>query len=342
MHFLVLRTSAMGDVALITPVIRAMRKTYPDVEITLVTRPSFAPFFDSTEWLQLFFPDFNGRHKGLAGIFRLYSDLKDHGKTGHVIDLHDVLRTKIIRLLFRISGIPVSVIDKGRQDKRDVIKGKNKTKLKHTVERYCDVFGKAGFSISPGAEVSILPSSVAMGRISELPLLEDVINIGVAPFSRHSLKVWPGEYMARLLKMISQKHKVKYWLFGGADEKDKLNDLQGSLAGSYVVAGRLSLSEEIALLSRLDLMISMDSSNMHMAALSGTKVISIWGATDPVIGFGAWQQPDEYSIRIPVEELECRPCTIYGKGKCRRKDFACMMWLTPEKVYEKIVNLKII
>lgn len=89
-------------------------------------------------------------------------------------------------------------------------------------------------------------------------------------------------------------------------------------------------------------MISMDSSNMHMAALSGTKVISIWGGTDPLTGFGAWQQPDEYSIRIPVEELTCRPCTVYGKGTCRRGDFACMEWLTPEMVFEKLVNLKMI
>ena len=92
-------------------------------------------------------------------------------------------------------------------------------------------------------------------------------------------------------------------------------------------------------MSKLDLMIAMDSSNMHMAALVGTKVISIWGGTDPFSGFSAWMQPDIFSVRIPIDELTCRPCTIYGKGECRRGDFACMNWLTPEKVFKKIEKL---
>jgi hypothetical protein len=79
-----------------------------------------------------------------------------------------------------------------------------------------------------------------------------------------------------------------------------------------------------------------------MAALVGTKVISIWGGTDPIAGFGAWMQLENHSVRIPVEELTCRPCTIFGKGECARGDFACMKWLTPEIVYNKIESLKIL
>ena len=104
------------------------------------------------------------------------------------------------------------------------------------------------------------------------------------------------------------------------------------------LAGKLNLDEELALMSRLDLMIAMDSSNMHMAALTGTKVISIWGGTDPLSGFSAWMQPDNLSIRIPVDELTCRPCTIYGKGTTRN-GFACMKMLTPELVFNRIEKL---
>jgi len=332
----------MGDVTLTTPVITALSKKYPDISITLVTRPSFAPFFSSVKGLNLFLADFTGHHKGVAGIVKLYSDLRKLGKPDHLIDLHDVLRTKIIRHLFSMSGIPASVIDKGRSEKRDLINGRNKAKLKHTVERYCDVFAKAGFPVVPGPGVIITPSPEAIDKVSGLLLSAGVTNIGVAPFAKHPLKMWPEEYMLRLLSMISEKHKVKFWLFGGADEQERLIKMQASLPGSYVVSGRHNLGEELALIGRLDLMISMDSSNMHMAALCGTKVISIWGGTDPLTGFGAWQQPEEFAIRIPIEELTCRPCTVYGKGKCKRGDFACMMWLTPEKVYEKLVNLKII
>ncbi|MFH0842503.1 MAG: glycosyltransferase family 9 protein [Bacteroidota bacterium] len=342
MHLLVIRTSAMGDVALTTPVITALSKKYPDISITLVTRSSFAPFFSSVKGLKLFLVDFTGRHKGLAGLFRLYADLVIQGRSDHIIDMHDVLRTKILRLIFRMSGKPVSVIDKGRLEKQELIRGRNKAKLKHTVERYCDVFAKAGFPVVPETGLTITPTSEAIGTVSDLLLFAGVTNIGVAPFARHPLKIWPEEYMLRLLSMISDEHKVRFWLFGGADEHERLNKMQASLPGSYVVSGRHNLSEELALMTRLNLMISMDSSNMHMAALCGIKVVSIWGGTDPLTGFGAWQQPEEFAIRIPVEDLTCRPCTIYGKGECRRGDFACMMWLTPEKIFERLIHLSVL
>jgi ADP-heptose:LPS heptosyltransferase len=145
--------------------------------------------------------------------------------------------------------------------------------------------------------------------------------------------------MIRLLRLISDNHKCRFWFFGGSEDSEKLIALQSKVAGSTNLAGKLSLDEELVFMSKLDLMIAMDSSNMHMAALVGIKVISIWGGTDPLGGFSAWMQPDNFSIRIPVEELTCRPCTIYGKGECKRGDFACMNWLTPEGVYKKIIKI---
>jgi ADP-heptose:LPS heptosyltransferase len=145
--------------------------------------------------------------------------------------------------------------------------------------------------------------------------------------------------MVSLLALIAEKHKCRFWLFGGVEDDEKLKSLQTRVPGSINLAGQLNLDEELLLMSKLDLMIAMDSSNMHMAALVGTKVISIWGGTDPLSGFSAWMQPDNYSIRIPVEELTCRPCTTFGKGECKRGDFACMNWLTPEIVFQKIERL---
>lgn len=341
MHLLVIRTSAMGDVALLTPVILGMRKQYPDVEITLVTRKTFESFFYSITGTKLFFPDFRNNHKGLQGIFRMYRDLEKL-QADCVIDLHDVLRSKILRKLFRLSGLPVYVIDKGRSDKKNVIAGKRKTGLKHSVLRYCDVFAEAGFPVEPADVPCILPSPEGLSEISGLKLDSGGLNIGVAPYARHKLKIWPEENMKKLLEMISARHKVKIWLFGGHEEFERLKNFKTQMPGSHLVTGSLSLAGELALMSKLNLMISMDSSNMHMASLTGTRVISIWGGTDPLTGFGAWKQPDNMAIRIPPEELTCRPCTIYGKGECRRGDLACMNWLTPEKAFDRLVSLKII
>jgi ADP-heptose:LPS heptosyltransferase len=342
MRLLVIRSSAMGDVALTTPVLAGMRKQYPDVELLLLTRQAFKPFFSSIQGLKLFFPALQKRHKGIFGLFFLFSDLSAVGKIDYVIDLHDVVRSKILRTLFRLSGIPVSVIDKGRDEKRSAITGKTKTRLKHSVERYCETFARAGFQVLPTKPPLIVPASEALEKITKIFGTKGELNIGVAPFAKHKLKMWPEEKMIRLLKLIAEKHISKFWLFGGIEESEKISELQKKIVGSFNTAGKYKLEEELTLMSNLDLMIAMDSSNMHMAALCGIKVISIWGGTDPICGFGAWMQPENYSVSISFNELTCRPCTIYGKGDCRRGDLACMNWLTPETVYQKMIDLKIL
>ena len=144
--------------------------------------------------------------------------------------------------------------------------------------------------------------------------------------------------MIRLMNLISEIQSTRFFLFGGKEESLQLEEFSKKGQASVNFGGTLTLEEELAVISRLDFMIAMDSANMHMTALVGTKVVSIWGGTDPLSGFGAWMQPDEFAIRIPIDELTCRPCTTYGKGDCRREDLACMNWLTPEIVFQKIME----
>jgi ADP-heptose:LPS heptosyltransferase len=342
MRILVIRLSAMGDVALAAPVLRSLSCRYPGDEVILITRKNFAPFFYSIQGLTLFHPDLDGRHSRLRGIIKLYWDLKSFGKIDYVIDIHNVLRTRLLRLLFALNGVHVSVIDKGRCDKNRVISGKEKKQLIHTVERYRKAFEAAGFEVDPSLEKALTVPVAAENMVARILSDSVLLNIGVAPYAKHALKVWPEENMKKLLKMISAKRPSRFWLFGGTEEKERLNAFSKDVAGSENVAGSFTLEQELAFIGKLDFMIAMDSSNMHLAALSGTKVVSIWGGTDPLNGFGAWMQPDEYTIRIPAGELTCRPCTIYGKGECRRGDLACMNWLTPEIVFEKINKLNIL
>jgi len=337
MRILVIRLSAMGDVALTTPAISGMKASYPDAEIVILTQSAFKSFFADTE---LFLPDLKGRHKGFLGIIRIFIDLRKTGKFDHVIDLHNVIRSRILGLLFRFTGATVTVIDKGRDEKRRLIKGLEKKQLKHSVERYLDTFKRAGFGVSMTDAPWIRPTENTFGQLSELFEFENekTINIGVAPFAKHPLKTWPIKYMEKLLELISNGRNVKFWLFGGKEDEAELETLATKLGNAYCFAGKHSLDVEIAVISKLDFMIAMDSSNMHLAALVSTKVISIWGATDPLAGFGAWCQPENYSIRISTDELTCRPCTIFGKGSCRRGDFACMETLAPKIVYDRIIK----
>jgi ADP-heptose:LPS heptosyltransferase len=342
MRLLVIRTSAMGDVALVTPVLREIERKYKETQITILTRSSFKSFFRQLKNTTVFSPDFKKRHKGIIGIFRLYLDLNRYGRIDYVIDLHDVIRSKFLRFLFRLRGVPVSFIEKGRDEKRDLISGKNKVSLKHTVIRYCEAFAIAGLHLGPSEKLNILPEADSLRKAGEILNPNGSLFIGVAPYAKHKLKRWPENYMVRLLNMITEKREVKFFLFGGKEESQQLEVFCKNVPGSVNLAGTLTLEEELGVISKLDFMIAMDSSNMHMAALVGTKVISIWGGTDPLNGFGAWMQPEDYSIKISVDELTCRPCTIYGKGECGRGDFACMNWLTPEMVLARLNEVKLI
>ena len=145
--------------------------------------------------------------------------------------------------------------------------------------------------------------------------------------------------MVELLNMIS-KTSVKVLAFGGFDEIKSCVHLVKNLPTS-LITGKLSLEEELAIME----------TRLHVGHGLIKYAHGLFGRHQGYLHLGrhrspgrfsAWQQPDEYSLRIPIEELECRPCTIYGKGKCKREDLACMVRLTPDKVYNKLVDFELI
>ena len=94
-HIAVMRLSAMGDVAMTVPVLRAFVKQYPEVKITVVSRPFFKPFFEGIPNLNFFAFDEKERHKGFLGLCRLFQDLKKL-KIDAFADLHNVLSSKVV------------------------------------------------------------------------------------------------------------------------------------------------------------------------------------------------------------------------------------------------------
>ena len=341
------RLSAMGDVSLTVPAIRGVIEANPDLEITLVTRKFFAPFFYGIPRLQLFFPDLKGKHKGFPGLFTLYSDLRKEGPFEAVIDLHGVIRTRIITFLFKISGTPGFSIDKGRKEKRFLIKSKNIRMLKHTTERYLDTFLEAGFNGQIGEAPYFSIIDVAKQEAS-LFIEKNIsgagkLKIGLAPFATLQPKIWGIQNFKELISTINADHNADFFLFGGgAEEIGLLKEFQQFSNNIHLVAGELHLSEELALISKLDLMISMDSSNMHMAALSGIPTISIWGGTHPAFGFYAIGQPTEFHIQTPVSSLKCRPCSVYGNKPCIYPTPKCMEMVTPQEVFRTLIKFNLL
>ena len=336
---LVIRLSAMGDVALSLPVIIEAAKGR---RIAIVTKPSFAPFFDNIPGLEIIRAETGGRHKGIIGIVKLYRDIKISYNVSGVVDLHDVIRSRLLSFLFRLSGVKVSRIKKGRVDKRKFIRRKSIGKLPHITERYKMTFEGAGIKTG---DISI-PAFILTGKenrnavqfVAGITGNSGKLKIAIAPFARHKTKSWPAEYIPELIRLFNRDFSARFYLFGGGDDLSLLEKIATVSDNVTIVAGRFDLRKEVAILSLMDIMISMDSSNMHLAALAGIKTVSIWGGTHPATGFAPVGRQQHLKIGVLSEELECRPCTVYGKGKCKRKDvkYKCLKDLSPALVYRRI------
>jgi len=138
---------------------------------------------------------------------------------------------------------------------------------------------------------------------------------------------------------LLQTHpRTRLFLFGRGPQEDLLFGqwCQQMPQCVYVSQHLENLYQELILMSHLDVMLSMDSSNMHLASLTGTPVVSVWGATHPFAGFMGWNQPEENAIQV---SLDCRPCSIYGNKPCRRGDLACMNLITPEQIVARIEQI---
>ncbi len=342
---LVFRFSAMGDVALLLPVVKSLTETHTDIDVTIVTRPKFAPFFYNLDRVQVFLADFDNTYTGFLGLRDLFRKLVRRGQYEVVVDLHDHLRTKILRTFFKIFGIPVIVFDKGRKEKKAFTRKKNKITqpLPHTVERYRLAFEKAGYPFTIGPPPYLAFSDViqtASGWFGYKKSIENRKWIGIAPFAMHKTKIWPLENYPKLIEALIKKSDAKFFLFGGGDKEIAyFENLRKQFPDRCeVIAGQLKLRQEIALMKHLDLMLCVDSSNMHVAALAGVPLLSIWGGTHPDVGFAPYGVENDNILQISRDELPCRPCSVFGREKCYRGDYACLTWITVEAVAEKIIQ----
>lgn len=341
MHLVVLRFSAIGDVALTVPVIQKVKETYPEVQITVVSRAFLKPLFAPLD-VNFLDADLQGRHKGFKGMAKLYRDIRKKYRPDRVIDLHGVLRTHVLQKFFKVSGTPFYSIDKGREGKKELTRQENKIRnqQKHSSTRYADVFAEAGFPIDWNTqEVSSLPyQSPEADKLWNQIKTESHATVGIAPLATYAGKMWHLDKVAELILRLTSQN-IQVVLFGGPGDKEDLEALRNENPLVNNLAGQLRFDAEIALMKKLDVMVSMDSSNMHLATLAGTPVVSIWGATHPMAGFGPLGHNDHLIAQISTEELSCRPCSVFGKKPCFREDYACLNYLTTEMVLNKIMSV---
>ncbi len=338
-HILVIRLSAMGDVVIIVPVLRALIHQYPELKITVVSRPFFQPFFNSIPNLNFFPVDLQKRHKGFLGLLRLFSDLKKL-EIDAVADLHNVLRSKVIRSLFALSRKKVAFTDKGRAEKKALTSLTNKVfkPVKPMVVRHVETFEKLGFSIDL-SNPQFPAKAILSDDILKITGNKNQNWVGIAPFAQYKGKVYPLDLMQKVIDDLAQNNAIKIFLFGGGNQEiQKLNQLQNNHSNVVVIAGKIKFKQELDLISNLDMMLSMDSGNAHIAAMLGIKVITLWGVTHPFAGFSPFNQPMEYCITADREKYPLLPTSIYGNKKVEGYEEA-MRTIEPEKVVFSVQSM---
>lgn len=339
-HVAIFRFSALGDVAMTVPVVYAVCRACPDVRFTLYTKAAVASLFLYPPANLTIFPvDTHGRYRGLRGLWCLFREARQQG-VDTVADLHNVLRTRILGLLFSLTGARRAVLDKGRAAKRRLTAREKSLPLQPlptSFDRYRAVFVRLGF------ETSGTFTSVFDADHEPLPLPADIEPcregeywVGVAPFAKHEGKIYPLDRTRELVARLSQRGDCRIFLMGGGgEEAARLGEWATAYPSTVSLAGRrLGFAVELSIMSRLSLVVSMDSANMHLASLAGTPVVSVWGQTHPYAGFLGWGQRAENIVQLA--DMPCRPCSIFGNKPCYRGDYACMRDLPLDLIYRRV------
>ncbi len=329
---LVIRFSALGDIAMTVPVVASLCRQYPDLDVTVLTNRMGAKIYQTVlpDLANLKVRGVNPKteYPGIAGLNKLYHELcQEHFDA--LADLHDVLRTRWLGLRYALgrSLQRSASIYKGRKEKKDLVKHRISRQLKTSFERYCDVFAELGFPVSLDFTPVPLTSEKVEGEYA----------IGVAPFAQHAGKIYPKELMLKVIGgLLDRRSDVHVYLFGGPNEARELESWT-SLDPTRITntAGKQTLADDLRLMSRLDCMVSMDSANMHLASLVGCRVVSIWGATDIKSGFLGYRQSPDDVVSLP---LECRPCSVYGNKPCKKGNYECMWGITPDSVVQRVFD----
>jgi len=325
-HLLIIRLSAFGDVAMTVPVISVLRSSHPKIKITLLTTKFFSTLYNQIPEIEFLY--FEPKHKTLRGLFSISRKINKINPD-YIIDLHDVLKTKILKLFLINKFRNTLVVNKARKEKKLLIRGIKLEPLKSMHRRYAETFEALNIKIniddfSYYKKIKITNQNYPFSLSDKL--------IGIAPFARHQCKEYS---MSNILKFINSLDKSWQILIFGApgNEERKIIKLCNNKSNRHVISSNCNLEQQMAIMSNLDVMISMDSANGHIASLFGTDVITIWGATHPNTGYGPLNQPKENSIFPDYNKFPDLPVTIYGSD-CPANYIEAINTIP----YEKILN----
>ncbi len=336
-NVLVMRLSVLGNVAMTIPVLYPVCKANPDTRFIMLTKKWPASMFhDRPANLKVVDFDVNEHHRGFFGLLKLAAQLYKLYDIDAVADLHNVTGTKIMDAYLRLRGARIARMDREKSKRKALVTHRSKEPVTPIHERYRWVFKKLGFEtpdnfscLYDGREWPVSPI---------VPKKEEGQRwIAISPFSSHENKAYPLELMEQVIAELSKRENYFIFLMGGGKhEKIALRPIARKYKNVVSMAEiKHQFIDEYALFGQCDLMLTMESANMHLASLVDLQAMTVWGPTSPACGYLGYNQLEEDDIQL---DMDCRPCSITGDKECKYGDCRCLKNIKPEYIVQHVVE----
>jgi len=331
---LIIQTAFIGDVILTTPLISRLQENFPQARIDFLTIPnSFNILETNPDLNKIIIFDKAGEDKGIRALLRTASQLAEENYDVCLVP-HRSLRSAI---LARKSRAPLRIgFDRSAWKKAFTTIVPYRSDY-HEIERNLSLLSPLGIKTHISTPTVIATVEDRLVVDEQLKILESGTYkhlIAVAPASVWPTKRWPADKYAALCRIL-QDYRIAALLIGSQDDMALCQRIAADLPNTFSLAGKFTLRQTYALLTRCSGVVTNDSAPLHLGMAAGIRVFAIFGSTVPAFGFAPF---GEMAYILENTTLSCRPCTTHGRKTCPIKTFECMATVKEEAVADLIVS----
>lgn len=344
---LIVRYERIGDALLVLPLVIDLASKYKNDTFTILTNKRFDNLLQlmppNVTFMAMVSKTSKGLFRGPSYLKRRWLFLRETKKTISKFDKIAFLQygtfEKELHKYIQKKGQNISVAITDQKEFRSAERAANRCNDGLTmIGLHKNVLAKLGYTdlnVTSEPSATIRQQPIAASLINKLGLDTSKKLVAISPFSREEPKVYPLDKMEKVIAhfaALTDDYQVLI-LGGGENEKLKAEEWTTKYPSVISLINRISFGEEISIISKCQVVVSMDSSNMHLASLLHTPVISVWGPTTPQCGY--YPTRERYDRAI-VKGLSCQPCSIFGERECtQNQKFACMD-IDPQVIINKI------
>jgi len=314
----------LGDVILSLPAVLALKKRYPQAQIAYFTTPRGEIVLKGVPEIdKIISYDLTGKDRGVVGFIKMMKALKQE-KFDLAVDLNQRYRLPLLMLYWAKIPYRIGFYVHGQGRSWLLTKSTPYPWNKHEVE----AFGQVSKLVDAPLENPVLPRLKFPPELTQNEKLDKkflsfkkpiiIFHIGTGPALK--ARQWSAENFARLADMLIKQKQASIILTGSKQEK-RLAERVQNLAKHHVtdLTGQTTIPELYNLFEKVDLIISLDTGPLHLAAASGTPTLGLFGASDPQ-KWGPYGQQHDFiynsrgMLSITAEEVAEKALELIAPG----------------------------